>query len=70
MIRTTITAAAALDRLWADVCRAYQAQGSYRAGDDRAFSRALEAFERVFAPENLNSACKIVDFRNRRRSRR
>lgn len=58
-----------IDRLWANVCAAYSQQGNWRAGEDKAFSKALAAFERVFAPENLNDRT-VVAFRKERRARR
>lgn len=59
-----------LEQLWANVCVAYSQSADYRAGNNSAYSKALRAFEAKFAPENLNSACTVVDFRQIRRSRR
>jgi hypothetical protein len=55
-----------LDYLWANVCSAYSQQGNWRAGEDKAFSKALAAFEARFCPENLNSNAVVVDFRKGR----
>jgi hypothetical protein len=58
--------APSLELLWSQVCSAYSQQGNWRAGEDKAFSKALAAFERATAPENLHSDAIVIDFRKRR----